>query len=62
MPGVEFFDTNILIYAHDQQAPAAKRALAAALVDAAWEHRQGHVSTQVCSPLRSKVRGDDARI
>lgn len=41
-----FFDTNVLVYAHDA-ADAEKHAVAAELVSGAFEGRSGTLSTQV---------------
>lgn len=41
-----FVDTNVLAYAHDR-TDAAKRAVAAALLESLWESRAGALSTQV---------------
>lgn len=45
-PGLQFLDTNILIYAHDESG-GRKRDIAANLVRRLWVERQGCVSTQV---------------
>ena len=41
-----FVDTNVLIYAHDQDA-GKKHAVASKLVEELWENRLGVLSTQV---------------
>src|SRR5438477_2472141 len=41
-----FVDTNVLVYAHDVDAPE-KRAIASALTRELWESREGTLSTQV---------------
>jgi predicted nucleic acid-binding protein len=44
--GLAFVDTNILLYAHDQNA-GAKQIKAAQLLTLLWEERRGVLSTQV---------------
>lgn len=51
MNAIEFFDTNILIYAHDTLAPADKRERAQTVLDTAWDQGTGHLSTQVLQEL-----------
>jgi len=46
MSGKLFFDTNILIYAYDLDAPA-KRERAMRVLHDAWENENGMLSTQV---------------
>ena len=46
MNGKTFVDTNILIYAHDVDAPA-KRDIANRLLDELWAERTGALSVQV---------------
>lgn len=46
MSELVFVDSNILIYAHDQDA-ADKRARAATLLEELWESGNGRLSTQV---------------
>jgi predicted nucleic acid-binding protein len=46
MTELVFVDSNILIYAHDQDA-AGKRELAAGLLEELWESGNGRLSTQV---------------
>ena len=41
-----FLDTNVLVYAHDADAPD-KRAVALALTRTLWDTREGALSTQV---------------
>ncbi len=45
-PRRAFVDTNILLYAHDQDA-GSKQSVAAALLTTLWETRNGILSTQV---------------
>jgi predicted nucleic acid-binding protein len=53
-----FFDTNVLVHAHDRSA-GAKHQRAQALLDRLWDSGQGVLSTQVlqelCINLRRKV-------
>ena len=44
--GLEFVDTNILVYAHDQSA-GEKHLTALDLVNRLWESRQGCLSVQI---------------
>lgn len=44
--GLQFVDTNILVYAHDASA-GAKRQVAARLLENLWNSRRGCVSIQV---------------
>jgi predicted nucleic acid-binding protein len=46
MPATTFVDTNILIYAHDRQAPA-KHERARQLVKQLWDRHEAAISTQV---------------
>ncbi len=46
MSAKTFVDTNVLIYAHDVDAPA-KRAIANRLLDELWAERTGALSVQV---------------
>lgn len=45
-PGLQFVDTNVLVYAHDTSA-GIKRDRAARLLEALWESRLGCLSIQV---------------
>ena len=47
MTAIEVFDTNVLIYALDALAPEENRVRAQTLLDAAWDHATGCLSTQV---------------
>jgi predicted nucleic acid-binding protein len=51
-----FFDTNILIYAHDTSDPH-KHAIAASLVADAFESRSGTLSTQVLQEFYATSTG-----
>jgi predicted nucleic acid-binding protein len=42
-----FVDTNVLVYAHDADAPAAKRQRAIEALTGLWESGQGCLSVQV---------------
>jgi predicted nucleic acid-binding protein len=46
MSGKTFIDTNVLIYAHDKDAPA-KNEIAKALLQELWSERTGVLSMQV---------------
>jgi predicted nucleic acid-binding protein len=59
MSGKCFVDTNVLVYAHDISA-GDKHILAAQLISALWESRDGMLSTQVlqefCINARRKAK------
>lgn len=58
MPGRQFVDTNILVYAHDRSA-GEKHEIAKTLIEHLWRTRSGVLSTQVlqevCVNLRRKA-------
>lgn len=68
MPDSVFFDTNVLVYAHDEQ-DARKRELARTLILEALRSGNGWISTQVLSEfyvtvtrkVRQKMSEDAAR-
>ncbi len=55
-----FVDTNVLIYAHDADAPA-KREIANRLLDQLWEERSGVLSVQVLQEFYVHVTRKIAR-
>jgi predicted nucleic acid-binding protein len=55
-----FVDTNVLIYAHDVDAPA-KREIANRLLDRLWEERSGVLSVQVLQEFYINVTRKIAR-
>jgi predicted nucleic acid-binding protein len=55
-----FVDTNVLIYAHDVDAPA-KRRIANHLLDELWEDRTGVLSVQVLQEFYVNVTRKIAR-
>jgi predicted nucleic acid-binding protein len=55
-----FVDTNVLIYAHDVDAPA-KRQIANRLLDDLWEERTGVLSVQVLQEFYVNVTRKIAR-
>jgi predicted nucleic acid-binding protein len=55
-----FVDTNVLIYAHDVDAPA-KRQIANRLLDELWEERTGVLSVQVLQEFYVNVTRKIAR-
>jgi predicted nucleic acid-binding protein len=59
MSGKAFVDTNILVYAHDQEG-GRKTAQAQALLKDLWQENRGVISTQVleefCVNVRRKFR------
>lgn len=60
MSGKTFVDTNVLIYAHDTDAPA-KRQIANRLLDELWEERTGVLSVQVLQEFYINVTRKIAR-
>ncbi len=55
-----FVDTNVLIYAHDVDAPA-KRQVSSRLLDELWEERTGVLSVQVLQEFYVNVTRKIAR-
>lgn len=51
-----FVDTNVLVYAHDTDAPD-KRTVASSLIKALWDTRDGVLSTQVLQEFYVNVTG-----
>lgn len=51
-----FVDTNVLVYAHDTDAPE-KRTVASALIRKLWDACDGVVSTQVLQEFYANVTG-----
>jgi len=60
MNGKTFVDTNVLLYAHDVDAPE-KRAVANRLLDELWEERSGVLSVQVLQEFYVNVTRKIAR-
>jgi predicted nucleic acid-binding protein len=50
MSDKRFFDTNILVYAHDTSA-GAKHAVARKLIEESWDRGNGVISTQILQEL-----------
>jgi len=60
MSGKTFVDTNVLIYAHDVDAPA-KRQIANRLLDELWAERTGALSVQVLQEFYTNATRKIAR-